>query len=258
MDLTGPKSTRSRAAGMLLAMLPALGHRVAGQDTAKAAPPTVLAGALTVTNKGIAIVPSFTLGKPAAILDIAIARGGLSFEPQFRMALDGKPWAFLFWGRYRLVDRGPLHVTVGGHPALSFRSSSVTIGGVERELIVTRRYLAGELAAAYTLSRHVAVGPYYLYSHAFERDVARTTQFLAARAFLTSLPLSRTFSLRIDPQVYYLRTDDRDGYYAYAGITVARTGLPLSVSSVVSQPMRTNVPGGDDFLWNVSARYVIR
>jgi hypothetical protein len=249
---------RSRMIGLLVAMMPALGDRVLAQDSAKVPPPTLLAGAVTVTNKGIAIVPSFTLGKPAAILDISIVRGGLSFEPQFRMGLDGKPWAFLFWGRYRLLDRGPLHVTIGGHPALSFRSSSVTIGGVERELIVTRRYLAGELAAAYTLSRHLAVGPYYLYSHAFESDVARTTQFLAARAYLTSIPLSRTISLRIDPQVYYLRTDDRDGYYAYSGITVAITGLPLSFSSVVSQPIRTNVPGGDDFLWNVSARYVIR
>ena len=258
METPGPQPTRAHIAALLITMLPALGHRVAAQDTAKVAQPTVLAGALTVTNKGIAIVPSFTLGKPAAILDIAIVRGGLSFEPQFRMALDGKPWAFLFWGRYRLVDRGPLHVTIGGHPALSFRSSTVTIGGVERDVIVTRRYLAGELAAAYTLSRHVAVGPYYLYSHAFESDVARTTQFLAARAYLTSIPLSKTISMRIDPQVYYLRTDDRDGFYAYSGITVAKTGFPLSISSLVSQPIRTNVPGGDDFLWNVSARYVIR
>ena len=89
--------------GLLLAMMPALGHRVAAQDSVKVAPPTVLGGALTVTTKGISTVPSFTLGKPAAILDISIVRGGLSFEPQFRMGLDGKPWAFLFWGRYRLA-----------------------------------------------------------------------------------------------------------------------------------------------------------
>jgi hypothetical protein len=258
MDIPAPNATRSRLVGLLLATLPLFGHGLEAQDSSRVAPRTLLLGALTVTSKGIATVPSFTLGKPAAILDIAIVRGGLSFEPQFRMGLDGKPWAFLFWGRYRLVDRGPLHVTIGGHPALSFRSSSVTIGGVERDVIVTRRYLAGELAAAYTLSRHVAVGPYYLYSHAFENDVARTTQFLAARAYLTSIPLSKTVFLRVDPQVYYLRVADRDGFYAYTGISVAKTGLPLSLSSVVSQPMRTNVPGGNDFLWNVSARYVIR
>ena len=258
MKSPGPESTRRRVAGLLLAMIPALGARVAAQDSANVAPPTVLAGAITVTSKGIGIVPSFTLGKPAAILDVSIARGALSFDPQFRMGLDGKPWAFLFWGRYRLVDRPPLHVTIGGHPALSFRSSPVTIGGAQRDVIVARRYLAGELSVAYTISRYVAVGPYYLYSHAFESDVARHTQFLAARAYLTSIRLSRTISLRIDPQVYYLRTDDRDGYYAFSAVTVAKAGLPLSVSSMASQPLRTNVPGGDDFLWNVSARYAFR
>jgi hypothetical protein len=245
-------------ASLLLAMMPALAHRVAAQDSAEVAPRVALGGALTVTTKGISTVPSFTLGRPAAILDVGIARQGLSFEPQFKVGLDGKPWAFLFWGRYRLVDRGPLHVGIGAHPAFAFKSSSVTIGGVEREMIVTRRYLAGELAASYTLSPHIAVGPYYLYSHAFESDVARTTQFLAARAYLTSIPLSRTLSMRIDPQVYYLRTDDKDGYYAYSAVTLFKAGLPLSISSLVNQPMRTNVPGGNDFLWNVSARYAIR
>lgn len=244
--------------GLLLAMLPALGHRVAAQDSAEVAPRVALGGAITVTTKGISTVPSFTLGKPAAILDVSIARKGLSFDPQFKMGLNGKPWAFVFWGRYKLVDRGPLHVAIGGHPALAFRSSPVTIGGVQRDLIVTRRYLAGELTAAYSLSRHVAVGPYYLYSHAFENDVARTTQFLAARAYLTGIPLSKTISMRIDPQVYYLRTDDRDGYYAYSGISLTKAGLPLSISSIVNKPMRTNVPGGSDFLWNVSATYAIR
>jgi hypothetical protein len=258
MDTAEPKSTRWRIVGLLLAMMPALGHRVAAQDSVRVTPRTVLAGALTVTTKGISTVPSFTLGKPAAILDISIFRRGFSFDPQFKMGLNGKPWAFVFWGRYRLVDRGPLHVAIGGHPALAFRSSPVTIGGVQRDLIVSRRYLAGEFTAAYTLSRYVSVGPYYLYSHAFENDVPRTTQFLSARAYVTRIPLSKTISLRIDPQVYYLRTDDRDGYYAYSGVTLAKAGLPLSISSIVNQPLRTNVVGGDDFLWNVSATYAIR
>lgn len=249
---------RPRVGGLLLATMLALGPRLAAQGSVTEAPRTVLAGAVTVTTKGISTVPSFTLGRPAAIFDASVVRSGFSFDPQFKMGLDGKPWALLFWGRYRLVDRGPLHVSIGGHPALAFRSSSVTIGGVQRDMIVTRRYLAGELAASYTLSSHVAIGPYYLFSHAFENDVARTTQFLSARASLTRIPLSRTISLRIDPQLYYLRTDDRDGYYAYSGMTVAKAGFPLSLSSIVNKPMRTNVPGGSDFLWNVSATYAFR
>jgi hypothetical protein len=54
-----------------------------------------VSGAVSVTNKGISLIPSFTLGRPAAIFDLAVRKGDLGFEPQFRFGLDGKPWSFL-------------------------------------------------------------------------------------------------------------------------------------------------------------------
>jgi len=54
-------------------------------------------GAVTVTNKGISIVPNLTLGKPAVIFDLSMGKRKLSFEPSLRFALEGKPWSFLFW-----------------------------------------------------------------------------------------------------------------------------------------------------------------
>src|SRR4051812_24834633 len=47
--------------------------------------------AVNVTNNGIAFVPAFSLGKPAVVFDVSAGRR-LSFDPQFRFALDGKPW----------------------------------------------------------------------------------------------------------------------------------------------------------------------
>lgn len=219
---------------------------------------TEVSGAISVTNKGISTVPSFTLGKPAAIFDVSIARNGLSFDPQFRFGLDGKPWSLLFWGRYQLVDGGKLRVSVGAHPALSFRTIPVMTNGVSRDVITARRYVATELAPTYALTRNVSVGAYHLYSYGVERDVAKHTNFLAARGSLTNVRLPEQLSLRFDPQVYYLRTDDLDGYYVYASATLARHDFPLSISTVVNNPIRSNVVGGGDFLWNVSARYSIR
>ena len=48
-------------------------------------------GAVTVTSKGISTIPSFTLGKPAITFDLSMGKEKLSFEPQFRFALEGKP-----------------------------------------------------------------------------------------------------------------------------------------------------------------------
>src|SRR5512145_956480 len=87
---------------------------------------THVAGAVTITNNGISLLPALTLGKPAGILDVAIWRGGLSFEPQFRVALEGKPWSFIFWLRYRSPSSKKLHLVVGAHPAVVFRTITVS------------------------------------------------------------------------------------------------------------------------------------
>jgi hypothetical protein len=203
-------------------------------------------------------IPSFTLGKPAAIFDVSIARRGLSFEPQFKFGLDGKPWAFTFWGRYRLFDGEKLHVSVGGHPALSFRTIPVTDGGTTRDVIVARRYLAGELAPSYSLTPNLSVGPYYLYSHGMQSDGGRNTHFVSARATLTNIGLTDQLFLRLAPQVYYLRSDDTDGVYLNSALTLASRGLPVSISTSANKPIRTSVLGGEEFIWNLNLHYAIR
>ncbi len=80
-------------------------------------------GAVTVTNKGVSLIPTFTLGKPAVIFDLSMGKKRLYFEPQLRFALGGKPWSFLFWWRYKLVNNSKFAFTLGVHPALKQRFS---------------------------------------------------------------------------------------------------------------------------------------
>ena len=216
---------------------------------------TEIAGAVTVTTKGISTIPTFTLGKPAAIVDLSIRRDRMSLEPQFRYGLDGKPWTFLFWGRYRLLEGDRLRMTIGGHPAISFRATSDSIGGVQREVIVARRCLAGELAPTYALSRHATVGLYWLYSYAVESDVTKHTHYLAARSVHT-IPLSDGFALRLAPQTYYLKLDALDGLYANGTLMLGRRRLPFSLSTSATTKIRSDI-AGDSFIWNVSLTYTI-
>ncbi|MDX9776680.1 MAG: hypothetical protein RBT40_12165, partial [Petrimonas sp.] len=67
--------------------------------------PAFFATTITVTTKGISTIPNLTLGKPAAIFDMILGKKRLSFEPKFRFALDGKPWSFQFWWRYKLIQK---------------------------------------------------------------------------------------------------------------------------------------------------------
>src|SRR6266487_2475474 len=101
-------------------------------------------GTVSITNNGISLIPTFSLGKPATIVNLSMGKGKLRFEPELRFALEGKPWSFLFWWRYKLVNNNKVAITPGGHPAMNFKTETHSVNGVSRKYIVIRRYLAGE------------------------------------------------------------------------------------------------------------------
>src|SRR5258705_6975654 len=134
-----------------------------------------LKGAVTITNKGISLIPTFTLGKPAAIFDLSMGKKKLFFEPQLKFSLKGKPWSFLFWWRYKLITDKKFTLTLGAHPAMNFRTEVHTVNGVANNYIVARRYLAGELVPNYLISKNVSVGLYYLYGRGLDYGTTRNS-----------------------------------------------------------------------------------
>ena len=107
--------------------------------------PGYFGGAVTITNKGISLIPNLTLGKPAALFDLSLGKKRISFEPQFRFALEGKPWTFIFWWRYKIVDSKKFRMNIGAHPAFAFKTITFPSDTVPQEIIRVQRYLAGEI-----------------------------------------------------------------------------------------------------------------
>lgn len=215
-------------------------------------------GIVAVTNNGISTIPSFSLGKAAAIFDVVIRSRGVGFEPQFKMGLDGRPWAATFWTRYRAPLGGRFKFLLGGHPALVFKTNSVMGADGPREVSEARRFLGVEALPTYALAKHLTIGGYYLYSYGVDRPTPKHTHFVAARATLANVRLAGKISLQLAPQFYYLKADAQQGWYLNAAATLSHENFPLALSSMFSQPFGSNVAGGTDFVWNVSAAYTIR
>src|SRR5262249_11778679 len=79
---------------------------------AQGAAHTSVSGQVTITNNGMSTIPAFTLGSSAALFYLFVRRGPVSLEPEYRMGLDGRPWALIIWGRYRLQhDRFTLGIS---------------------------------------------------------------------------------------------------------------------------------------------------
>lgn len=212
-------------------------------------------GAVTVTNNGISLIPTFSLGKPAAIFDMSAGKGKLSFEPQLRFSLEGKPWSFLFWWRYKLVTTDKLRVNVGAHPALNFKTMLVSQNVGSTKVMVARRFLAGELSPNYLLAKNITVGMYYLYSHGLDEGTTKNTHFLTLNSNFSNIPLSKQFFLKLAPQLYYLKLDREQGFYFTSSLSLNKKNLPLSLSAIINKPIETDISASKPFVWNASLTY---
>ena len=63
-------------------------------DTAKKI--THFSGSVSVTNNGLSLVPTFSLGEPAALVNLSIGGKKFSFEPDMRFALKESHGLFVF------------------------------------------------------------------------------------------------------------------------------------------------------------------
>lgn len=217
--------------------------------------PNYFGGGVTVTNNGISLIPTFSLGKPAALFDLTVGRGKLSFEPQFRFSLEGKPWTFFFWWRYKLVNNSKFFFRAGAHEALSFSTLPVLTNGESKETIITNRYLAGDLAPNYFLAKNVSIGMYYLYSYGIDNENVRNTHFVMLNMNFSNIKLSNKFIISYMPQIYYLKINKNDGFNVTSTLTLARRNFPVFLSVFGNKTIQSRVPGHKDFVWNASLIY---
>ncbi len=211
-------------------------------------------GTASITHNGISLVPSFSLGDPAAIIDLKFTKGRLSFEPDMRFALEGKPWSFLFWFRYKAIEKERFSLRIGAHPALNFRTVSVIRDGQTEQLLESRRYLAAEIVPNYKITEKVTVGVYYLRGQGFDAGI-KTTNFVVLNASFTNLNISEELYFNVSPQTYYLTTDNLKGFYVAGFLTLAKKDFPLSISAILNKAIDTDIVPEDDFTWNVSLNY---
>ena len=215
---------------------------------------TVVTGATSVTNNGISLVPAFSLGDPAVIFDVGIRRNRFSFEPQLAFSIkDAKPWYFVFWLRYKLLESQKFNMRVGFHPGFLFSTTNIPVNGVDKEYFTTSRFFVGELAPSYSLTKNISIGAYYQYSRGYNSDL-KQSNFLGLNMNFSDISLGDQFYMQILPQIYYLKNDDKDGVYVSSDIKLAKRNFPLSISSLLNQKIRSEIPS-DNFLWNITLTY---
>ncbi len=222
------------------------------QDTLK--PEYHFSGFISATNNGLSFIPTFSLGKPATIFNLSMGGSKLSFDPEFRFSMEGRPWSFIFWWRYKLVNDKKFKLNLGAHPALSFSTVETNVNGNITKSIKAVRYAATEIVPNYVLSKNLTVGIYYLYSHGLDVGATNNTHFFTINSSISNIKLLDDVYLKFTPQLYYLKMDARDGYYASSTFTLNKKNCPISISGVANKIINSSIPS-KDFVWNATIAY---
>lgn len=239
---------------LVFILLMVFAHLSFSQPTDSTKTISQFSGKVFLTQNGISLIPSFSLNKPALLFNLTIGNERLTFEPDIRFSLEGKPWTFIFWWRYKAIHNDKFSLRVGTHPALNFRTIPVVSNGTTKEVIETRRFLAGEIAPTFSVTKNFAVGPYYLYARGLD-DSQKNTHFVVLNTAFSNLNLSKTIHLSVFPNVYYLKMDERDGFYVSSSFRIAKKGFPISLESIVNKIIESEISPEQDFVWNVSLVY---
>ena len=181
----------------------------------------------------------------------------LTFEPQFRFALEGKPWAMVFWWRYKIFTDNKFTMDVRANYSLSFKTimNSDASSETPQEIIRTTRYWAGALTPNYQFNKYVGLGMYLFYTRGIEEFITRNTYMVSFRPQFQTFPVTKNIVARIVPEIYYLKMDDKDGVYLNSSLLINKKNFPLSVSALANRALKSNIPSDYDYLWNVGLIY---
>ncbi len=177
------------------------------------------------------------------------------FEPEFRLALEGKPWMFIFWGRHDFLNTDKFFIKARTNVTVTFNTISVTTDNIPSNILRANRTMTSDLVANYRLTKNISIGPYYLYIYGVDKYAIKNTHFIALRTGFSNIKLSDQFFMGFNPQVYFLKMDKDHGYYFNSTLTIAKRNFPISFATLFSKTIHTEIPLGEDMLWNVSLIY---
>lgn len=212
-------------------------------------------GNISITNNGLSLIPAFSLNRPAAIFELSIGGERLSFDPEMRFAMDGQPWSFIFWWRYKIVKSGQFRLHVGAHPAFIFGNTMVDDGtGKMIQSMEAKRFFAGEISPRYLINDKTTVSLLYLAGRSLGKVPYALNQFVALGAQFTKIPLSQKYFFNASPQVFYLKMNEKDGYFTSSSFVIGKKDLPISLGSTISRKVVSEIDV-KDWIWNVSLIY---
>jgi hypothetical protein len=212
-------------------------------------------GSLGITNNGFSIIPTFSLNSPATNIMLYYRKGRFSFDPDIRLVPDLSKGGLLFWFRYRLIEQKRFSLRVGVHPAFSLVHKTITTNGTDSRITEMLRFAAWEAVPSYQITPKWGISAVYLQGNGLQRNGPQRTHVLFLNNAFSNLNIGGDFRLTLVPTLFWLYLDGDTGSYFTATAILSKKNVPFTLQSTINQTLRANIPGNQNFMWNVLLAY---
>ena len=207
----------------------------------------------SLNSNGIASIPAFSLGKPAMMASVYIAKGRFSYEPLLAYGLDGKPWFIDNWFHYKVIVKPKYDLRVGFN--LSTFCSEYDLP--EGPIIKTERYFAFELTQTYKFSSRSFLSLAYWNDRGQEPESIKG-HFLSLTGERSDIRIGRNVLLAANVMLFYINyTGKNDGFFISPKISSYVKNVPFSLFLQATQTIQTNIEPYPEFRWNVGISYTL-
>jgi hypothetical protein len=210
-------------------------------------------GNIQVNNNGISPVPAFSLGRPALMSTLAIKKGRFTFNPEYNMSLDVRPWVINEWFRYQIPKKNSYY-QFGFNFSQFFTQTEMMVNSEKQISSNLTRYVTAEAMYGTKLSEHIGLRVTYWISGSLDFDGVKQGHFLLASLPLTSLGGQEGLNINVIPNLFYINnTIPFEGLFTSVIANLGYEKLPVRLFGQAVQPIKA-----DDsalFNWNFGLNY---
>jgi hypothetical protein len=210
-------------------------------------------GTISLNSNGIASIPAFSLGKPAVVAAITLAKNRFSYEPQLAYGLDFKAWFIDSWLHYKLVDKPHFEFRTG----VNFSTFFSEYKGQDETIRQAQRYFAIELTGVYKISPESSL------TFAYWNDRGQDKGTLIGHFFnlvgeRSEINIGKNVLLSAAIQLFYIDYEgNNDGLFISPKISSSVRNLPYSIFFQPIQALQSNISPFPGFRWNLGLSYTL-
>jgi hypothetical protein len=210
-------------------------------------------GSFSINSNGVASVPAFTLGDPAFITSVSIAKKRFSYDPVLGYGLDLKPWFFDNWLHYKFVTRPIFEMRAGFNYSTYFSEYKLP----DETILQGQRYFTFALEAVYTFKPKNTL-QFAWWNDRGQEPGTITGNFFSVTGERTEIEVAKKLLLSANVQLFYINyTGENDGLFITAKVSAAVKNIPLLLYFHGIQAITSNFEPFPGFKCNVGLAYVL-